>query len=296
MSTPRIGSLCSGYGGLDMSALAVLGGSLAWWSDIDPGAQTVMSATGAPGLGDITHADWSTVEPVDVLTAGYPCQPFSVTGHRRGADDPRHLWPHVARAIDALAPPLVVLENVQGHLTLGFSDVLADLAALHYDARWAIIRASDVGAAHQRARLFITARPGPARSGRTEWRAPMNGHANGAHSLTRAHPAGAQRDTLDTLDPFTGWTREEWREYATAIEHWARIIGRAAPEPLEILPGRARRVRASFSEWLMGLPEGHVTGHDLTYEQMTRLVGNGVMPQQGAHALRVLLGGWTLTA
>ena len=111
----------------------------------------------ALNLGDITTVDWSTVEPVDLLTAGYPCQPFSTAGRRKGTDDERHLWPHVADAVRVLRPRRAFLENVAGHLSLGFDVVLADLAALGYSVRWGCVRASDAGAPHRRERLFILA-------------------------------------------------------------------------------------------------------------------------------------------
>lgn len=82
----RIGSLFSGYGGLDMAVMDTLGGSLAWYSEIEPAACTILAAhyPGVPNLGDITTVDWATVPPVDVLTGGYPCQPFSHAGQRKG--------------------------------------------------------------------------------------------------------------------------------------------------------------------------------------------------------------------
>jgi len=96
-----IGSLFTGYGGLDMAVQSVLGGEVAWYSEIDKHACTVLGAhhPGVPNLGDITAVDWTTVEPVDVLTGGYPCQPFSHAGQRKGTDDERHLWPFIADAL-----------------------------------------------------------------------------------------------------------------------------------------------------------------------------------------------------
>lgn len=155
----RIGSLFSGYGGLDMAVAEVTGAALAWYSEIEPAACRVLSAhyPDVPNLGDITAIEWADVPAVDIVTGGYPCQPFSHAGHRKGSKDERHLWPHVADALSALRPGFVVLENVAGHLSLGFADVLGDLARLGYDARWGIVRASDAGAPHQRKRLFIVA-------------------------------------------------------------------------------------------------------------------------------------------
>lgn len=85
------------------------------------------------------------------------CQPFSHAGKRQGTSDVRHLWPFIADAVRVLRPRYVVLENVAGHLSLGADLVLADLEETAYHAEWAVVRASDVGACHRRARLFIVA-------------------------------------------------------------------------------------------------------------------------------------------
>lgn len=166
----RVGSLCSGTLGLDMAVDAVLGPcELAWVADNDKAATALLAARapGVPNLGDLTTVDWADVPTVDVLTAGYPCQPFSTAGRRKGTDDPRHIWPRIADAIRHLRPRLVVAENVAGHLRLGFDSVLADLARLGFDAEWALVRASDIGACHQRRRLFMVAHPGGV--GRGPW-------------------------------------------------------------------------------------------------------------------------------
>lgn len=159
MSEQTIGSLCTGYGGLDMAVSSVFGGRLLWWSDVEPGPVKLMSNRHpeAPNLGDLRSIDWHTVPRVHTITAGYPCQPFSNAGRRLGLDDPRHLWPWIAYAIAILRPRRVVLENVAAHLGRGFRVVAEDLAALGYDARWTVVRASDVGAPHERKRLFVVA-------------------------------------------------------------------------------------------------------------------------------------------
>lgn len=153
----RIGSLCSGYGGLEMGVQAVLGGTVAWHVEYDKDASKILRHhwPDVPNHGDLTTVTWDWVHAIDVLTAGYPCQPFSHAGKRKGSHDERHLWPHVARAIGRLRPRLVVLENVRGHVSLGLDAVLGDLAALGYDARWGVVRASDAGAPHGRARVFL---------------------------------------------------------------------------------------------------------------------------------------------
>ncbi|MFJ3769833.1 DNA cytosine methyltransferase [Streptomyces sp. NPDC090082] len=159
MNALRIGSLCTGYGGLDMAVQSVLGGSLAWVSDIDPGASRILAHhhPGVPNLGDLTAVDWTDVEPVDVVCGGYPCQPFSTAGKRKGTADARHIWPSIADALRVLRPRIAVFENVSGHLRLGFDTVLADLARLGLNAEWCLVRASEVGAPHARQRLFLLA-------------------------------------------------------------------------------------------------------------------------------------------
>ena len=189
----KIGSLFSGAGGLDMAVEQTTGAVPAWFVEFDPNPSKVLARhwPDVPNYGDVTAVNWSDMEPVDILTAGYPCQPFSHAGKRKGHTDERHLWPHVADAISALRPRLVVLENVAGHLSLGGAAVVGDLAGLGYDARWGVVRASDAGAAHRRARLFIVATD--------------NAREHGDWNLERqprgAEPANGHRGVVATLLP-----------------------------------------------------------------------------------------------
>ncbi|WP_063045033.1 DNA cytosine methyltransferase [Nocardia pseudovaccinii] len=193
-STPglRVGSLFSGVGGLDLAALSLFpGAAITWHCESDPAACAVLARhwPAVPNLGDITQVDWSGVEPVDILTAGFPCQDVSAAGHRAGLGPGTRsgLWSHAAAAIESLHPQWVLIENVRGLLHAraqatvrdlephgnavgdnrsqpgrrAFGVVLGDLASLGFDACWTVLRASDVGACHQRARVFILARPAP---------------------------------------------------------------------------------------------------------------------------------------
>lgn len=156
----RYGSLCSGIGGLDLAVEEVFDAEPAWFCEADPHAREVLTRHWPDTViwHDLKTQDWSTVEPVDLVCAGYPCQPFSHAGRRQGVDDPRHLWPYVADAVRVLRPRVCVFENVAGHLGLGFDQVLCDLAALGFDVEWGVVRASDAGACHRRERLFVVAR------------------------------------------------------------------------------------------------------------------------------------------
>jgi DNA (cytosine-5)-methyltransferase 1 len=155
----RIGSLFSGAGGLDMAVEHVFGGHTLWHCENDAAASKVLAARwpGVPNHHDITAVDWARVEPVDVLCGGWPCQPFSLAGKRKGADDERALWPYVAGAVRMVRPRIVVLENVSAVLGPEFARVANNLAALGYDVAWTCLRASDVGAPHRRERVFIFA-------------------------------------------------------------------------------------------------------------------------------------------
>ncbi|WNM66531.1 DNA methyltransferase [Mycobacterium phage Martik] len=193
----KIGSLFSGAGGLDMAVEQALGARTVWHCEIDPAASKVLAHRwpGVPNLGDITAVDWSTVEPVDILAGGFPCQDVSAAGRRAGiAEGTRSgLWTLFAEAINQLRPGVVVIENVRGLLsakayramesaetTVGdgsggpvlraLGAVLGDLADIGYDAQWVTVAAADVGAPHRRERVFILATPADTRHrGESEW-------------------------------------------------------------------------------------------------------------------------------
>ena len=157
-----IGSLFTGYGGLDAGVRAALGGGrIAWVADSDRHVRTVLKRAlpDVPNHGDVTTVDWRSVEPVDVLTAGWPCQDISAAGRRAGIDNGARsgLWRVVVEAIRQLRSTLVVCENVAAlrWRTGGMHRVLADLTTVGYDCMWISVRASDVGAAHRRERVFL---------------------------------------------------------------------------------------------------------------------------------------------
>lgn len=298
-----IGSLCSGYGGLDLAVEEVFDARTVWYAEIDPAASRVLATywPGIPNLGDLTTTDWATVQPVDILTAGYPCQPDSLAGKGLSEDDHRWIWPDIARAVSVLRPRNVVLENVPGHFVRGFRTVLGSLTALGYDTQWTLVRASDVGAPHRRERLFVVAtdatdighergwdawerRPGFADSGAAAPDTAGDGRDEGRPESARliGGPDAAQRS-----DPTPAYV--QWGKYEPAIRRWERHIGRPAPAPTELAPKGGQRLAPPFVEWLMGLPAGWVTDvPGLTRNDALRCLGNGVVPQQAVAALREL--------
>jgi DNA (cytosine-5)-methyltransferase 1 len=151
--------MCSGYGGLDLAVEAVLGGAPAWHAETDRDASAVLAARwpGVPNVGDLTRCDWGGVEPVDLVAAGFPCQPISLAGRRLGAADERWIWPDIARALGRLRPGLVYLENVAALTRSGLGTVADSLAALGYDTEWTVLAAASLGAPHRRERWFLLA-------------------------------------------------------------------------------------------------------------------------------------------
>ncbi|OYW42024.1 MAG: DNA methyltransferase [Rhodobacterales bacterium 12-64-8] len=159
-------SLCSGAGGLDLGlAIAIPGYRSVGHVERETYAASTLVARMEDASLDqaVVWDDVGTFDgrpwrgAVDIITAGYPCQPFSVAGKRRGADDPRHLWPHVARIICEVQPPFVFLENVAHHLRLGFPEVASGLVGMGYRLAAGLFTAAEVGAPHKRERLFILA-------------------------------------------------------------------------------------------------------------------------------------------
>lgn len=314
-----IGSLFSGTGGLDhgtTGALLAHGARsvrVAWVADIDPGASRILAHRypGVPNLGDITAVDWTAVEPVDVVTGGFPCQDVSLAGARAGLrpDTRSGLWSQMAYAVSILRPQLVVAENVRGLLSapahsdvepcpwcLGDTDVeppvralgalLADMARIGYDARWLGLHASDVGAPHARFRVFVVAHPGPDVGGRG--RAPVADTDSTRHgSVGRVDTGQRDTDGRDRQDADGHPDEPETRfgAYGPAITRWTHIVGRPAPDPT--IGGR---LSPRFVEWMMGLPDGWVTDvPELKRNDMLKALGNGVVPQQAERALQVLL-------
>ena len=188
-------------------------------------------------------------------------------------------------AIKHLRPRFAFFENVRGHLTCGFSEVLEDLAEIGWDAQWACVRASDVGAPHHRERLFILA-------------TNPDGFGQQACGFTR-RPAPQITWDNDLLDTLAGLNRAAdidhemklcWGDTAPAILTWAILTGHNPPPIVGDRADYRAETTTEFIEFMMGLPPGWVTGvPGLTRNQQLKALGNGVVPQAAATALQDLL-------
>lgn len=153
-----VGSLFAGIGGIDLGLERTGYFRTAWVCERDPYCQRVLAKhwPDVPVYDDVADIGEDT-PAVDVIAAGFPCQPVSHAGRRKAQDDERWLWPHVERCIGVLRPRGVLLENVAGLFTAGFDDVIGGLAACGYAAEWDCIPAAAVGAPHRRDRVFVVA-------------------------------------------------------------------------------------------------------------------------------------------
>jgi DNA (cytosine-5)-methyltransferase 1 len=184
----RVGSMCTGIGGIELALVAAgLAVQPAWFAEMDPAASRVLAGRwpDVPNLGDLTEVDWRRVAaeaPVDLVTAGFPCQDVSAAGKRKGLRPGTRsgVWINIAYALGVLRPTHVLIENVKGLLSArahselepcpwcvgdppderalrALGAVLGDLADLGYDATWHSLPAAAVGAPHLRWRVFILA-------------------------------------------------------------------------------------------------------------------------------------------
>ena len=163
---PTVLSLCTGYGGIERG-LELAGFEHRTVAHVEIEAFAAANLVAKMETGQLVPAPvWSDLKTlpahcfrdrVDVLTGGYPCQPFSAAGLRKGAEDPRHLWPYIYDHIRTIRPVRCFFENVEGHISLGLREVIDDLEGLGYQTTWGVFSASEVGAPHQRKRVYILA-------------------------------------------------------------------------------------------------------------------------------------------
>lgn len=281
-------ALCAGVGGLELGLhIAEPGYQTVCYVEREAFAASTLVARmedqaldRAPLWDDVTTFDgrpWRG--KVHLVTGGYPCQPFSFAGKRKGEDDPRHLWPHIARIIGEVEPEWCFFENVEGHLTLGAAQVFEDLRGLGYTVKAGMFSALEIGATHLRRRLFILAHNDnvpllqPDRTGILDQRYEVPERSDTKRCADCARQGGPPVDADVAFDPELEW----------------RAVGRGhlplfPPAPFEV--GRWTEVLSRHPDLqpeLLGLDNGVADRMD-----RSNAAGNGVVSLAAAHAWRTL--------
>ncbi len=181
-------SFCTGYGGLERG-LSLAGIDHRVVACVEIEAYVIANLVQKMESNQMAPAPiWTNVKTfpgkgfrgkVDILTGGYPCQPFSLSGKGLAQEDPRHLWPYLLEHIRAIKPVRCLWENVYGHVHRGLEEVLSDMEAEGYQTEFGIFSAAEVGSVHERKRVFIMA------------------HSNDSHSEGSWIPSG-----MDEEQPF----------------------------------------------------------------------------------------------
>jgi DNA (cytosine-5)-methyltransferase 1 len=206
---PTVLSFCAGYAGIERG-LDLAGVEHRVLAYVEIEAFAIANLVSKMESGELdpapVYTDLKTFpaglfrDAVDLITGGYPCQPFSAAGKRAGADDPRHLWPFIDHHIGIIDPGRVFFENVEGHISLGLSTVISDLEERGYDTTWGIFSAAEVGAPHQRKRVYIMA--DSPRNGFGQWGGERNLHQTDGGPLGSrgAITTGASEQTENMAD------------------------------------------------------------------------------------------------
>ena len=271
-------SLFSGIGGLDLAAEWAgfeTVGQCEWadyptkvlekhWPDV-PRWRDIRTMTGD------SFYEQTGLRTVDVISGGFPCQPFSVAGKQKGKEDNRYLWPEMLRVIRELAPRWVIGENVPGILNIAADDVCADLEREGYEVGIFDFEAAAVGAPHRRERIaFVaSAMENPSNRGR-EQSGILQEQPRGAElvrasqSGTNGKPAALHENVADTDQ--------------------ARIQGRSIAGSAESIREKseqhARGCREGYGQWAVEPDVGRVANGVPCRVDRLKCLGNAVVPQQ----------------
>lgn len=282
----RIGSIATGVAGIELGLAEKLDRlEVAWFCEPEKNCIRLLHGRwpAVPNLGDADLVDWSTVEPVDMLVTGFPCQPFSFAGLRKGEDDIRDLWPTVAVAIRHLQPGYVFIENVPGFLAGPIERTVRFLAEAGYVGRWVSVRDLDLGAPHVRERTFVlAAHPDALGGGRKVGPVLYAPRSDSASERARADRQSGLVRRGGSFDGGEGW-EGSWGWFEPAVRRWELMHG-PVPPPLD----EAGAPNPEVVEWMMGFERGWTRGLARTVRMA--LLGNSCSPLQAALAFEILRG------
>jgi DNA (cytosine-5)-methyltransferase 1 len=268
--------LCSGIGGFGLAAGwagAATGRNVRTvaFCEIDPFCQAVLRHhwPGVPIYDDIKTFDYEG--GCDLLTAGYPCTPFSVAGKQKGAADDRFLWPSVLEIVKRKRPTFCLFENVPGHISLGLDNVLLDLENEGYAARPLVIPACSKNSPHRRDRVWICAKNvGDAPDDRRNWGAAQ---------------AGRKRKTDKSEQPESSFRGEPRRSSEDVAG------GRQKRSAIEQVGDQAHGIPGWLAgSWERGVPRLEKK-QEMRREKLAAL-GNSIVPQVAAEIMEAIFRNW----
>ena len=273
-------SLCAGYGGIDLGLRGAIPNlRTVAFSEIEGFACSNLVSKMEAGLldcapiwTDLKTFPWRAFrDRVDILSGGYPCQPFSAAGKRLGTDDPRHLWPFIADGIRLLRPRLCFFENVEGHISLGLREVIGELESMGYAVSWGIFSAREVGAPHQRKRVFILAHRKC--TGLEGWRSAMQPTADRCWSSDNARKS---RDLLADTNNSRGWKNQQ------STELWSSGIEQSSSDQRRIESGKIEEGSTQSREAMANTDSiGNTRSRDeLGMPSETRQGGENIAPNR----------------
>jgi DNA (cytosine-5)-methyltransferase 1 len=309
-------ALCAGYGGLELGIERV-------FDEYRTVCYVEGEAFAASHLikkmeeGRMDNAPiWSNVKSfegerwrgkVDIISGGFPCQPYSTAGKQMGEDDPRDLWPDFVRIIGEVRPGFLFLENVPNVVKLRLDQIILDLDKLGYSCSWGNLAASQVGAKHKRNRWFLFGVRNTNNNGLMEY-------ANEESSEGVTKEGKLERNRLENISPthsnannsskcssegsILEKRRNDSNRLCQDVSHTnskrTQRIRRFDGKTQKIEPGKrftnqSDKWNGKFESWWEVEPSmGRLVDGASDWVDKLRLLGNGVVPQQAAYALQIL--------
>jgi len=313
-----VGSLFAGIGGFELGLERTGGFETKWQCEIDPFCQKVLAKhwPNVTRFADIK--EMNEVPYVDVICGGFPCQPVSCAGKRKGSEDKRWLWPEFYRIVCEVRPEWVLVENVPGLLSAKdadgikgrlFAGILRDLAASGYDAEWNIVSATSVGAPHLRRRVFIIGRKmdnalrgGYQVSDRStqakqdsDWQEDRLFCAAGsdvAHTqCTERWPEGSRRCEMARQDDRLQGREEDSGGFELSSQDVANTMQPRLEERSRIFSERGTRTTINGCDWWAVEPGMGRVAHGVPARvDRLRSLGNAIVPQCAEFVGRCVLG------
>jgi DNA (cytosine-5)-methyltransferase 1 len=275
------GSLFSGIGGFDLAAQWA-GIKTVWQVENDPFCNKVLEKhfPNAKRFGDIkTVRGGADLQPVDIISGGFPCQPFSCAGKRRGAEDDRFLWPEMLRIISEVRPTWAICENVPGIVNMELDQVLVDLEGAGYETQTFIIPACGLDAPHIRKRVWIVAHAecNRWRSRRTKRKGQQGRFSSiGTSNVSNSEYMRRRESARNINSSYEALCASERKKSPFRIGSSSENVAYS-----DEFNGRTRAGREAFNhcQWIPEPDVGRVA-HGVSYRvDRLRALGNAIVPQ-----------------